>query len=435
MVEGTVRNTADLINEGVLEIGDGYRAKNAEFVPDGGLPFVRVGNVGAGVQLDGLDELPIELRHRYAPKVSRPGDSLITMKGTVGRVAWVRPQDRPFVYAPQISYWRSHSPDVVYPRWLRYWLESPEFGWQASATKGATDMADYINLRDQRRMQITLPPLATQMQIAEVLSSIDDLIENNRRRVEVLEDMARAVYREWFVHFRFPGHEDVTFVDSDFGLIPHGWSIRVLGDLAAVDKGLSYKGAFLTDAGVPMANLKCIAPEGGFRRDGTKPYSGTFKPRHEVRPGDIVIANTDLTQAGNVIGAPAKVPRKGFEDGGIISHHISAIRPHDVAATPWIFRSLEDRRFRDYARSVASGATVLGFRPDDTKAYPVVTPPSSILDGFAETERPMVALQERLLEVAEALSELRNLLLPKLVTGRIDVSDLDFDAAAERAGI
>ncbi len=143
-------STADLICDGVLEIGDGYRAKNAEFTLDGGLPFVRVGDVGLStVRVDGLDELPVDKRERYEPKVSRPGDSLITMKGTVGRVAFVSDEIRPFVYSPQISYWRSHIAGVVHPRWLRYWLEGPEFAWQASATKGATDMADYINLRDQ----------------------------------------------------------------------------------------------------------------------------------------------------------------------------------------------------------------------------------------------------------------------------------------------
>src|ERR1700728_847364 len=83
--------TADLIRQGVLEIGDGYRAKNSEFVPAGGLPFVRVGDVGQRIETDGRDELPLSKRVTYEPKVSRVGDTLITMKGTVGRVARVLP--------------------------------------------------------------------------------------------------------------------------------------------------------------------------------------------------------------------------------------------------------------------------------------------------------------------------------------------------------
>lgn len=402
-----------------------------------GVPVIRGAQLGgpSPFRHDDLVFVTEEKADKHQGNLAFPGDLLVTQRGTVGQIGRV-PEDAPFrrYLLSQSQMKLTVDTEKACARFVYYALKSPD---AQNAMLGATISSGvpHINLTTFRALEIALPDLSTQRAVSTVLGSLDDLIENNQRRVKVLEEMASAIYREWFVYFRFPGHEDSTFVDSDLGLIPEGWSIQLLGDLATVDKGLSYKGVFLTDDGVPMANLKCIGPEGGFRRDGTKPYSGTYKPRHEVRPGDILIANTDLTQAGNVIGAPAKVPRKGFEDGGIISHHISAIRPRDVAANPWMYRSLEDKRFRDYARSVASGATVLGFRPDDTKAYPVVTPPASILGRFAETERPLVALQERLLEAAEGLSELRCLLLPKLVTGQIDVSDLDLDAVVERAGV
>jgi type I restriction enzyme S subunit len=96
---------------------------------------------------------------------------------------------------------------------------------------------------------------------------------------------------------------------------------------------------------------------------------------------------------------------------------------------------LEDRRFRDYARSVASGATVLGFRPDDTKAYALAVPPIEVQTAFDEIEMPIAELQERMLEAAEDLESLRDLLLPKLVTGQIDVSDLDLDGLGDEAGV
>src|SRR5207249_110115 len=99
------------------------------------------------------------------------------------------------------------------------------------------------------------------------------------------------------------------------------------------------------------ANLKCFLVGGGFRRDGTKPYSGAFKPKHMVTPGDVIMANTDLTQAGAVIGSPAIVPRRGFENGGLISHHLFAIRPRDTELTPAVlFHMLADDRFRSFAR-------------------------------------------------------------------------------------
>lgn len=264
--------------------------------------------------------------------------------------------------------------------------------------------------------------------MAETLGGLDDLIENNRRRIQLLEQMAQAIYREWFVSFRYPGHENVPLVDSVVGRIPEGWEVTRIGSLIDVDKGLSYKGTHLTQAGTPMANLKCFRPGGGFRRDGTKPYSGPFKPKHSVIPGDVIVANTDLTQAGTVIGSPAIVPRRGFESGGIISHHLFAIRASERTLLPWLYQIFRDEPFRQYARGVASGTTVLGFRSADLLAHQVACPPQGILGRFAEIAGPMTQMSEALNDAADQLAALRDLLLPKLVTGQIDVSRLGVNA-------
>jgi type I restriction enzyme S subunit len=433
MTEWRETTTAALLKQGAIEIGDGYRAKNAEFVDDGGLPFVRVGDVGSTIRLEGTDQLPSELADKYGRKVSRAWDSLITMKGTIGRVAYVSAALPPFVYSPQISYWRSLAPEWVNPRWLRYWLESPEFVAQALATKGATDMADYINLRDQRRMRITLPPPDVQARIAAVLGAIDDLIENCRSRIDVLEWMAQAVYREWFVRFRFPGYEDSTCVDSSLGRIPDGWDVVPLAEVASVDKGLSYMGVHLDGRGMPMANLKCVLPGGGFRREGTKPYSGAYKDKHRITSGDLIMANTDLTQAGAVIGSPAFIPRAGFAGGGIIWHHLFAIRCTDPAVQRYLYWVFRGETFRNYARGVASGTTVLGFRPVDLLAFELLRPSGPVLAEFARVAEDLAVLAEDIEESIDYLAAIRDLLLPKLVSGQIDVSRLDLDAVGVSA--
>ena len=184
--------TAELIREGVLEIGDGYRAKNSEFVIDGGLPFVRVGDVGHRIETEDRDELPLIKRMNYEPKVSRVDDTLITMKGTVGRVARVLRSTATFVYSPQISYWRVHDRSRLDPRFVSCWLRSPAFIRQAFATKSATDMADYINLRDQRSMRIVLPPIDVQKRIGDAFGLIEELIEINElrnRRLRTARDL------------------------------------------------------------------------------------------------------------------------------------------------------------------------------------------------------------------------------------------------------
>ncbi len=110
--------TTELIREKALLIGDGYRAKNSEFVDDGGLPFIRVGDITSRIRTDVRDELPLSRVEHYEPKVSQTNDSLITMKGTVGRVARVSSTTRRFVYSPQISFWRVRDP-------LRLWPDPP----------------------------------------------------------------------------------------------------------------------------------------------------------------------------------------------------------------------------------------------------------------------------------------------------------------------
>ena len=82
--------------------------------------------------------------------------------------------------------------------------------------------------------EIPFPPLPTQRKIAAVLSVYDDLIENNTRRIKILEEMASAIYREWFVEFRFPGHEQVEMVESELGLIPQGWEVKQLGEISVI---------------------------------------------------------------------------------------------------------------------------------------------------------------------------------------------------------
>jgi type I restriction enzyme, S subunit len=129
------------------------------------------------------------------------------------------------------------------------------------------------------QVKVELPPLPFQRKIFTILSAYDDRIENNTRRIKILEEMAQIIYREWFVQYRFPGFEKVKMVKSQLGLIPEGWEISQVGNIATVHRGRSYKSSELMDyGGMPFLNLKCIERDGGFRRNGIKRYSGDFKP-------------------------------------------------------------------------------------------------------------------------------------------------------------
>lgn len=154
----TVRpKAAELIAEGALEIGDGYRAKNDE-LGQPGLPFIRAGNLDAGFDVENADHVRDESVAKAGGKVSRAGDVAFTSKGTIGRFARVTQLTPRFVYSPQVCYWRSRDESRLHPAVLYCWMQSDELKQQIDAVAGQTDMAPYVSLRDQREMLVPLFP-------------------------------------------------------------------------------------------------------------------------------------------------------------------------------------------------------------------------------------------------------------------------------------
>jgi type I restriction enzyme S subunit len=144
---------ADLIREGVLEIGDGYRAKNSEF-GEPGIPFIRAGNLNSGIDTRGAEVLREDSVAKAGRKLGRPGDVAFTSKGTIGRFARVTELTRPFVYSPQVCFWRSLNRERLQPAVLYCWMQSEDLKSQINAVAGQTDMAPYVSLRDQRAMEV-----------------------------------------------------------------------------------------------------------------------------------------------------------------------------------------------------------------------------------------------------------------------------------------
>jgi type I restriction enzyme, S subunit len=212
MKEWKEHSVADLIKSGNLLIGDGYRAKNSE-LSNSGIPFARVSNINNGFHFEGANLFPIEDLKKVGEKISIAGDIVFTSKGTVGRFAFVKEGTPQFVYSPQLCYWRSRNQDLINSKYLFYWMQGREFFEQVEAVKGQTDMADYVNLADQRQMTITLPPLSEQTAIATVLSSLDEKIDLLHRQNKTLEGLAEVVFREWFVERAKSDWEEGTIED------------------------------------------------------------------------------------------------------------------------------------------------------------------------------------------------------------------------------
>ena len=173
-----------------------------------------------------------------------------------------------------------------------------------------------------------------------------------------------------------------------------------------------------------MINLKCIAPQGGFRNDGMKHYDGDYKPRHIVQAGDLVIANTDITQAREVIGCPAIVPPLPGKDI-IASHHIYITEP--IASPPlpsiYLYYLLRSPQLRERCRGFASGTTVLAISPDVIEQAPIALPPRDLVRKFATVADALYRRLQNAEEESRTLTQIRDLLLPKLISGELRVPE------------
>jgi type I restriction enzyme, S subunit len=279
-----------------------------------------------------------------------------------------------------------------------------------------------------KRLMYRVPIEPIRIKIGLVLRSFDDLIENNRRRIVLLEQMAGAIYREWFVRFRYPGHEDDQLVESPLGLLPASWQVRSVEELAVVVRGRSYrKHELVEDGGVPFINLKCMERGGGFRRDGLKRYTGPFKPEQVTSAGDIVLAVTDLTQSREILARATLVPRLP-DASGVISLDVVRVVPRNADERIPLFAVLRYSDLADRVKEHANGSTVLHLSPGHVAAAPIIWPSQPMRHRAAAVLGSIYSLVDELSNAADHLARIRDILLPKLVTGAIDVSQLDLDA-------
>ncbi len=153
--------------------------------------------------------------------------------------------------------------------------------------------------------------------------------------------------------------QQIKFKQTEIGEIPEVWEVKQLGDFISLERGVSYHGKGLCDNGIPMVNLGTMSPNSRFLYNGLKYYCGEFKERNLVKPGDIVIANTDITQNREVLGAPAIIPNDLGSDKILFTHHIYAIRNKSNLSNRFLYYLLQLKKYKDRTGGFATGTTVL----------------------------------------------------------------------------
>ena len=340
--------------------------------------------------------------------------------------------------------------DRVDSRFIKYLCLSPPF--QAALRSRATGTSgshQRVSINDVLDMWVLLPPLPEQRAIAHILGTLDDKIELNRRMSQTLEEMARALFKAWFVDFEpvrakmegrwqrgqslpgLPAHLYDLFpdrlVDSELGEIPEGWEVVQLGKLVDTVKGRSYKSEELVDGSeVGLVTLKSFARGGGYRPDGLKPFAGSYKQEQVVKPGEVVVACTDVTQAAEVIGHAAMVRRSTLYRELVASLDTFIVRPKtSEMRVAFLYSLLRTDAFAEYTYAHVTGTTVLHLARDAVPSFTFALPPGTLVHVFDRIASRIFSKVETLELESDTLSALRDALLPKLIRGEIRVKDAE----------
>jgi len=309
------------------------------------------------------------------------------------------------------------------PRYVYYFLKTLPLAHYNSGAGVPT-----LNRNHLDNLDISVHKLIDQQKIVFILSAYDDLIENNTRRIQILEEMAQRIYQEWFVNFLFPGHEKVAeFVNSEFGKIPEGWKVVQLGEvLESIESGSRPKGGIdSSEREVPSIGAENILGLGRYDFNKEKYVYREFyenMKKGKVQSGDVLLYKDG-----------AKIGRKSmFRDGFphevcCINEHVFILRTNSKCSQNYLYFYLDRPDITQKIINLNTNAAQPGINQAGVKSLPILLPPKELIELFDDKVEPLLGLSFNLAKKNQTLRKKRDLLLPKLISGEIDVSNLDID--------
>jgi type I restriction enzyme S subunit len=282
---------------------------------------------------------------------------------------------------------------------------------------GSASGREHVNKSNLENIEVEVHALPAQRKIAGILSAYDDLIENNTRRIAILEQMAQSIYWEWFVNFRFPGHQNVKLVDTPLGKIPEGWKVSPLSDIADVN-ALSIKKGKEPDE----VNYVDIASVSTGTIDEVRLLSFSEAPgraRRIVRHGDLIWSTVRPNRKSYSLilnPLPNMIASTGF-----------AVISGTKAPFSYLYHALTTDDFVGYLVNHATGSAYPAVNSGDFEKATILVPSQDVLAAFHEMTEPMFLAQHCMVEKNKKLRASRDLLLPKLISGQLDVEELDIE--------
>lgn len=402
----------------IAEITSSKRIFYSEYV-ESGVPFYRsreiietFNNKEISLDLFISENKYEEIKQKFG--VPQEGDLLITSVGTLGVPYRVKKDDKFYFKDGNLIWLRKLNNSLIESKYLFYWLTDEQTQARLkNVSIGSSQKAFTISaIKD---VSIQLPPLKIQQKVASILSAFDDLIENNTKRIKILENTAQLIYKEWFVDFKFPGHEKVKMVDSgtEFGEIPEGWEVKEIKDFGEVITGKT-----------PSKKV----PE-NFGND--VPFIKTPDMHGEMF---IIETNESLSLEGAETQKKKTLPENSLIVSCIGSVGVVAITSKDSQTNQQINAVvLNDEILREYLYIVflglkptleglgSSGATMCNVNKQKFEAIKILAPTNQVLEEYHRIVAPLFDETLALQRQKKQLQEVRDLILPKLVNGEIYV--------------
>ncbi len=318
----------------------------------------------------------------------------------------------------------------VIPEFLFYYLLSQNGPMRDSASESAHGTKK-LDTQVLEEWPLPLPSLGTQQKITVILSAYDDLIDANQRRIALLERMSEEIYREWFVRLRFPGHEKTKLIKG----VPAGWRVAKLGEIAKTQYGFTAS-ASADEQGPKFLRITDIVPaQIDWDSVPNCQIGEADEAKYLLREGDIVIARTGAT-----VGYAKRINKR--HPKAVFASYLVRIVPTSPIDSVFLGTAIESKAFKEFIWMFVTGAAQPQANATTMALFPVLYPKRDLMEGFNEIVQPMIDQRELLAVQSRELKRTRDLLLPRLISGKLSVEDLaiefppsmELDREARRPG-
>lgn len=372
-----------------------------------GYPLIRTPNIGKGrFNLDGVHRVSESVyKKRNLRATPQDNDLIFAREAPAGNVAIIKNGEK-FCLGQRTVLIRPN-PQYVYPAFLTYFLLAPQQQYELLGTANGATVA-HVNLPTIRNLEINLPELEVQHRIADILSAYDDLIENNRKQIKLLEEAAQRLYKEWFVDLRFPGHEHTKIVDG----VPEGWRKATVGAASSVlRRGISPR--YNENGKFVVINQKCIR-QTVVTFDESRRQEKSYPEEMNLQDSDTVICSTGAGTLGRVGQIFGDYSNTTFDS------HVTLIRANEGFGKQYLFQSLKARQ--TYLMGMGKGSTnQLELSRGTIQDIDIYVPSKKVLNQFEQVAK---LLHDKISVISKSSMQLqtaRDRLLPKLMSGEVEV--------------